>query len=371
MIIEYYLEAQDSGMLFLYFYRYPERGVARQVRAKDPSKQITMEPKKIFVSRIFPAKAVELLKDAGFSVTAWNEDRPPTQDELIEKARSHDAVYIAATEKIDKKFLNECSHLDIISQFAVGYDNIDVAEATRLGIPIGFTPGAMSDATADIAFGLMIATSRKMFYQHKSIIAGKWAYFRPTANLGMELKNKTLGIYGLGRIGMEMAKRCKGAYAMKIIYHNRKPNPAAEQQLNAELVDFKNLLSRSDVISIHCSLTAETKEVFNKEAFSQMKPTSIFINTSRGSVHNETDLIDALQKGVIWGAGLDVTNPEPMNQNSPLLQMENVTVLPHIGSATIEARNEMARLAAMNIIEFYKNNKLPHIVNPEVMDNKK
>lgn len=329
-----------------------------------------MENKKIFVSRIFPALAVDLLKDAGFSVTAWSEDRPPTQDELIEKAKAHHAVYIAATEKIDKKFLNECSHLDIISQFAVGYDNIDVAEATRLGIPVGFTPGAMSDATADIAFGLMIATARKMFYLHKSIIDGKWAFFRPTANLGMELKNKTLGVYGLGRIGMEMAKRCKGAYDMKILYNNRRPNLIAEQQLNAELVDFRGLLSRSDVISVHCSLSAETREVFNKEAFSQMKPTSIFINTSRGSVHNEMDLTDALKSGVIWGAGLDVTNPEPMHGDNPLLQMANVTVLPHIGSATVEARNEMARLAAVNIIEFYKNNRVPHIVNPSVMDNK-
>ena len=137
-----------------------------------------MENKKIFVSRIFPALAVELLRNAGFLVTAWSEDRPPTQDELIENAKTHDAVYIAATEKIDKKFLNECSHLDIISQFAVGYDNIDIAEATRLRIPIGFTPGAMSDATADIAFGLMIATSRKMFHMHKSIIEGKWAFLQ-------------------------------------------------------------------------------------------------------------------------------------------------------------------------------------------------
>ncbi|MDH4091272.1 MAG: D-glycerate dehydrogenase [Cyclobacteriaceae bacterium] len=329
-----------------------------------------METKKILVSRMLPAIGIELLRDAGFSVTAWSEDRPMTQDELIEKAKLHDALYITATEKIDKRFLNECSHLDIISQFAVGYDNIDVSEATRLGIPIGFTPGAMSDATADIAFGLMIATARKMFYLHKSIIKGEWTYFKPTANLGVELKNKTLGVYGLGRIGSEMAKRCAGAYDMKILYHNRKPNSKAEQELGAELVDFKTLLARSDVISVHCSLSVETKEVFNKEAFSHMKPTSIFINTSRGGVHNEADLIEALKTGVIWGAGLDVTNPEPMDKNNPLLHMENVSVVPHIGSATIEARNEMARLASTNIIEFYRHKRVPHIVNPAAMNNK-
>lgn len=329
-----------------------------------------MNNKKILISRIFPEIGAELLKATGFSVTTWNEDRPMTQDELIEKAKIHNALFCTVTDKIDKKFLNMCSHLDIISQYAVGYDNIDISEATRLGIPIGFTPDAMSEATADIAFGLMIATSRKMFYLHKKINSGEWNYFRPKANLGIELKNKTLGIYGLGRIGVKMAERCKGAYNMKILYHNRTRNLKAEQGLQAEYVDFNNLLTQSDVISVHCSLSAETKGVFNKVAFSQMKPSSIFINTSRGLVHNELDLIEALKTGIIWGAGLDVTNPEPMQPDNPLLQMENVAVLPHIGSATNEARDEMARLAANNIIEFYKNKRVPYIVNPEIMKNK-
>ena len=329
-----------------------------------------MENKKILISRMFPEIGTELLRNAGFSVTTWNEDRPMTQDELIEKAKMHDALYCASTEKIDKKFFSECSHLDIISQYAVGYDNIDISEATRLGIPIGYTPDAMSEATADIAFGLMIATSRKMFYLYKKIINGEWSYFRPKANLGMELKNKTLGIYGLGRIGMKMAERCKGAYNMKILYHNRTRNLRAEQELQAAYVDFNSLLTKSDVISVHCSLSAETKGVFNKAAFSQMKPSSIFINTSRGLVHNELDLIEALKAEIIWGAGLDVTNPEPMQPDNQLLQMENVAILPHIGSATNEARAEMARLAANNIIGFYKNNRIPHIVNPEIMKNK-
>jgi glyoxylate reductase len=329
-----------------------------------------MNNKKILISRIFPEIGAELLKASEFSVTTWNEDRPMTQDELIEKAKIHDALFCTVTDKIDKKFLSECSHLDIISQYAVGYDNIDISEATRLGIPIGFTPDAMSEATADIAFGLMIATSRKMFYLHKKINNGEWSYFTPKANLGIELKNKTLGIYGLGRIGMKMAERCKGAYNMKILYHNRTRNLKAEQELQAEYVDFNSLLTQSDVISVHCSLSAETKGVFNKVAFSQMKPSSIFINTSRGLVHNELDLIEALKTGIIWGAGLDVTNPEPMQPDNPLLQMANVAVLPHIGSATNEARKEMARLAADNIIEFYKNKRITHIVNPEIMKNK-
>ena len=154
---------------------------------------------------------------------------------------------------------------------------------------------------------------------------------------------------------------------MKILYHNRKPNPAAEADLDARFVDFDTLLRESDVVSVHCSLTETTRGIFNKEAFSRMKPTSIFINTARGLVHNETDLIGALQAGVIWGAGLDVTNPEPMKPDNPLLQMENVSVLPHIGSATVETRNKMTVLAVSNIIEFFKNGNVPHVVNPEAL----
>ncbi|SDB85379.1 2-hydroxyacid dehydrogenase [Williamwhitmania taraxaci] len=326
--------------------------------------------KRVLISRIFPEVGVERLQSAGFTVTAWDQDRPMTQDELIEQAKQHDALFCTLSDKIDAKFLGECSHLDIISQFAVGYDNIDIVEATRLGIPVGFTPDAMSNATADIAFGLMIATSRKMFFMHKQILSGSWTSFKPNANLGMELTGKTLGIYGLGRIGMEMAKRCKGAYNMKVIYHNRTRNEAAEKQLDAAYVAFAELLAQSDVLSIHCALTADTREIFNKAAFAQMKPTSIFINTSRGLVHNEPDLIEALNAGTIWGAGLDVTNPEPMQPDNPLLQMENVSVLPHIGSATMEARGKMAQMAAENIIEFYRSKHVPHIVNPEVLKNK-
>jgi len=156
---------------------------------------------------------------------------------------------------------------------------------------------------------------------------------------------------------------------MNILYHNRRPNPNAEKKLDAKFVDFNSLLRQSDVISVHCSLSEKTTEVFNKTAFSQMKSTAIFINTSRGLVHQEIDLIEALKSGEIWGAGLDVTNPEPMQPDNPLLSMPNVAVLPHVGSATIEARNEMARLAAENIIEYYKNNRVPNIVNPVTMKN--
>ncbi|MBN2165917.1 MAG: D-glycerate dehydrogenase [Marinilabiliaceae bacterium] len=323
--------------------------------------------KRVLLSRIFPEIATQLLKEAGLSVTVWDKDRPMTQDEIIEKAKDHNALFCTVSDKVDKKFFSECSHLDIVSQFAVGYDNIDIAEATKLGIPVGYAPGAMTDATADTAFGLMIATSRKMFFNHKKIINGEWGFFKPTGNLGIELKNKTLGVFGFGRIGVEMSKRCKGAYNMNVLYHDLERNLKGEEELNAKYVDFNTLLSQSDVISVHCSLSRQTKDIFNKQAFEKMKPSAIFINTARGPVHNEADLIEALKQGKIWGAGLDVTNPEPMFANNPLLEMENVCILPHIGSATVEARNAMATLAALNIIEFYKNKKVPHIINPEVI----
>jgi glyoxylate reductase len=322
---------------------------------------------KVFVSSVLPQIGIDMLRKENFNVITWNDDRPIPRDILIENAKQCNAILCTLTAKIDAEFLDECSHLEIISQFGVGYDNINITEATKHGIPVGNTPGVLTDATADIAFGLMIAASRKMFFMHKKIEKDEWKHFTPVSNLGIELKHKTLGIFGLGRIGTEMAKRCKGAYEMNIIYYNRTRNLAAEKLLNAKYVSFNELLAQSDVLSVHSILNEETKGIFNKAAFDRMKSTSIFINTSRGSVHNEEDLIAALKEGKIWGAGLDVTNPEPMKPDNPLLNMPSVAVLPHIGSATVEARNGMSRLAAENIIEFYKNGRIPNFVNPEVI----
>jgi len=322
---------------------------------------------KILVAREIPEIGIEMLRKEGFDVTVWPGTRPMTQPELIEKAKKVHAVVTLSADKLDAHFFSECSHLDVVSQFAAGYDNIDIASATKASIPVGNTPGAMSHATADIAFGLMLAVSRKMFFLHKTIARGEWGYFQPKAHLGIEPMGKTMGIFGLGAIGMEMAKRCHGAYDMDIIYHNRSRNVEAEKRFGARLVSFDDLLANSDVISVHSVLSEETKGIFNKDAFGKMKPTSIFINTSRGGVHNEPDLIEALQSGTIWGAGLDVTNPEPMDKNNPLLEMENVAILPHIGSATINARDEMSRMAALNLIEFYRNGKVPYLINTGVI----
>lgn len=330
-----------------------------------------MPLKKVLITRIIPSIAKTLLTNAGLEVVEWQGNGPMTQQELIVRAQQVNALLSLGADKLDKHFFNQCPHLDIVGQFAVGYDNIDVEAATEAGIPVSNTPDVLSEATADVALGLMLAVSRKMFYNHKTIIRGEWKQFEPLKNLGFQLSGKTLGIFGMGRIGMVLAKRCKGAFDMNIIYHNRSRNPEAETLFGAKYVSFKELIRESDVLSVHSVLSDETRGLFNIEVFRQMKPSSVFINTSRGGVHNEADLIEALNQGLIWGAGLDVTNPEPMKPDNPLLEMPNVAVLPHIGSATVEARNGMARIAAENIISFYQSGEVPTCINRQVFERRK
>jgi glyoxylate reductase len=319
---------------------------------------------KVFITRAIFESGLQKLREAGIEYTQWTEKRDLTQQELIEHAKAHDALLFLGANKLDKDFLNACSHLKVISLHSVGYDKVDIEEAARLNIPVGNTPGVLSKATADTAFLLMLATSRKAFYMHKTIEKGEWGFSDPMANLGKELYGKTLGVFGLGKIGFEMARLCKSAYGMDIIYYNRSNNPEAEQELNARKVSFDELLANSDVLTVHTALTDETRGMFNKEVFNKMKPDAIFINTARGAIHNEDDLAEALEKGIIWGAGLDVTNPEPMKPGNPLLNMPNVCILPHIGSATLETRREMTRLAVENVIAGLKGEPLPNRVLP-------
>lgn len=323
---------------------------------------------KVFITRKFPEAGLQLLKDAGCKVTEYTEQRNLTQQELVTACKGQDALISIGPNKLNEDFFAACGHLKVISLMSVGYDKLDTTAATKAGIPVSNTPGVLSKATADIAFLLMIAVSRKAFYVHRSIIAGEWNFFDPNANLGIELYNKTLGIFGLGKIGLEMARKCKTAYNMNVIYHNRSRNQEAENEIDAEYVSFDELLKRSDVLSVHANLSKETIGLFNKDAFSKMKPISIFINTARGEEHNETDLIHALQNNIIWGAGLDVTNPEPMAKDNPLLFMPSVCVLPHIGSATIETRSAMATTAAQNLIAGLQGKRLPNIINDKVYD---
>lgn len=339
---------------------FPQNEQPLPVHALHENKRIIM---KVFVTRIISPTGVKLLEDAGHTVTQHTEKRELAQEELINICKEYDGLMSSGPNKLDEHFLTQCSNLKAISLLSAGYDNADIAAATRLGMQIGHTPGVLSDATADTAFLLMLAVSRKAFYLHDKIAKGEWGFFEPTADLGTELKGKTLGIFGLGKIGLELAKKCIGAYGMNVIYHNRNRNEEAEKMLGAYYVSFEELLEQSDVLSLHANLTAETKGLFDKDAFRKMKPSSIFINTARGAMHNEKDLTAALESKTIWGAGLDVTNPEPMDKDNPLLQMPNACVLPHIGSATYETREAMVTIAAQNIIAGLRGEKMPFAAN--------
>lgn len=321
---------------------------------------------KVLITRRISDSAVALVENAGYGVTLYTELKNISQEELIKMCEGHSGLLSVGPNKIDEHFLSACPQLKGIALMSVGYDKVDLDAAAKHRMPISNTPDVLSEATADTAFLLMLSVARNAFQMHKSIERGEWNFFDPMQNLGQELYGKTLGVLGLGRIGLEMAKKAKAAYGMDIIYHNRSKNEQAEKTLDARYLSFDELLQQSDVLSVHVNLTAETKGLFDKDAFSKMKSNAIFINTARGAIHNEEDLLNALQNGTIWGAGLDVTNPEPMDKNNPLLSLGNVCVLPHIGSATTETREKMAMMAAENIVAAMKGEKMPQIINPEV-----
>lgn len=319
---------------------------------------------KVFATKEVPKIARDLLGQNQIQLYEWEDLTPISKQELIEILPQYEGLIVMGTET-DKEILQAGTKLKAISLVSVGFDNIDVNAATELKIPVSNTPEVLNEATAEIAFLLMQNVSRKAFFNYKLLLDGK-----PKSgfmeNLGMDLNGKTIGIFGLGRIGFVMAKRCKDAFGMNVIYHNRSRNQDAEKDLNAKYVSFEELLAQSDVISIHSALTDETEGLFGKEVFRKMKNSSILINTSRGKVVDENALYEALIAEEIWGAGLDVTAPEPMLADNPLLQMPNVAVLPHIGSATIETRTAMGKLAAENMVLALNGEKMKTPINPEV-----
>ena len=319
---------------------------------------------KIFITRLIPEDIKSILLDAGHEVDIWQENRELSNEELIAACKNADALF-CISQPLDANFFEECPQLKVVATSSVGYDHIDVKKATELGIPVGHTPGVLSKATSDIAFLLMQMVARKAFYWNRQILEDNWGFAQPFENLGFDLKGKTLGIFGLGRIGIELAKSAQGAFEMPVIYHNRSRNEKAEQLLGARYVGFDELLEQSDVLSVHANLNEENKGIFNAQAFAKMKADAIFINTARGGLHNEAELCKALEDGIIGGAGLDVTNPEPMSADNPLLKMKNTAILPHIGSATKETRWAMLELTARNILAGLAGEPLPARVDPE------
>ncbi|MDP9961759.1 2-hydroxyacid dehydrogenase [Chryseobacterium lathyri] len=321
---------------------------------------------KVFVNKRIPEAGLDMLKEAGLEVFIPEHENLSHEEWLIYCQNSDAILSIGAEFKYDRDFFDQCTNIKTIALYSVGFDHVDIKEANSRNIPVGNTPDVLSKATSDIAFLLMQSVARRASYNFQKVKDGNWGDFDPLHALGQELYGKTLGILGLGRIGFEMAEKSHKAFDMKIIYHNRNRNEEAEKKLNATYVSFEELVEQSDVLSIHANFTPEQKDLFNKSIFAKMKSNAIFINTARGGFQNEKDLYEALVSKQIWGAGLDVTNPEPMFKESPLLELSSVCVLPHIGSATIEARTGMAKMAAENIIAFSKGEKIPYCANPEV-----
>lgn len=323
---------------------------------------------KIFLNKALPDAGMELLKAAGLELLL-PEAEILSRAAWIAYCQQADVVVGIAARGFDAAFFEQCPNVKAIALFSVGYDQVDIAAATQRRIPVSNTPDVLSRATSDVAFLLMQSVSRLAAFNFERVKSGNWPQqFQPTLHLGQELYGKTLGIFGMGRIGLEMARKCKAAFDMKIIYHNRNRRPDIETGLNAGYVTFDELLAQSDVLSLHANYTSASKNLFDAAAFRKMKANAILVNTARGGFIREQDLYEALSSQRIWGAGLDVSDPEPMSSDNPLLSLPNVCVLPHIGSATVEARNGMAKLVAENVIAFVKGGRMPTAVNVEVYE---
>lgn len=269
-----------------------------------------------------------------------------------------DGIYCTLTDKIDVELLEHAGpNLKVVATISVGYDHIDVEECRKRGIRIGYTPDILTDATAELTMALLLSTSRRLFEANREVYNGGWRTWSPFWMVGNGLKNSIVGIYGLGRIGLEIAKRIAPFKPARIIYTSRSEKAEASH-LGAELVDFEELLNISDFVIISCALTPQTKDLFNETIFMKMKTNAILVNTARGGIVDQNALYNALKRGTIKAAGLDVTTPEPLPTDHPLLSLPNCVILPHIGSADIETRIEMSRITAINILAALKGIKM-------------
>jgi glyoxylate reductase len=321
---------------------------------------------KIFVTRLIPEAGLELLRSAG-EVEIWPEELPPPREILQEKVKELDGLLSLLTDAIDSRLLAAAPRLKVIANYAVGYDNIDITAATARGILVCNTPGVLTETTADLAWALLMAQARRMVPAEAYARSGKWRTWGPRLFLGHDIHHRTLGLIGLGRIGEALARRAKG-FAMQTIYYSRSRRPELENELGVEYKSLEELIPEADFISLHCPLTEETRHLIGREQFARMKPNAILINTSRGAVVEQAALCEALASGRIAGAALDVTDPEPPAPEDPILRLENLTIVPHIGSASHATRDKMAQMAAENLLAGLSGRRPPYLVNPEVLE---
>lgn len=326
-----------------------------------------MAKPKVYVTRKLPERGMNIIREC-FDAEVWPEYGPPPKEEIIRKTRDVDALVTLLTDKIDAEVFDAAKKLKIVAQMAVGYDNIDVSEATKRGIYVTNTPGVLTETTADFAWALLLAIARRVVEADKYVRSGQWKVsWHPSMLLGRDVYGATLGILGAGRIGTAVARRAKG-FNMKIIYYDVVPMPPEiEKELGAKRVDLDTLFKESDFISIHVPLTKETYHLVNEEKLKLMKKTAYLINNARGPIVDEKALYKALKEGWIAGAALDVFEQEPTPLDNPLLKLDNVVVAPHISSASYETRSRMAEIVAENLVAFFDGRQPPNLVNPEVL----
>ncbi|HTK08446.1 MAG TPA: D-glycerate dehydrogenase [Ktedonobacteraceae bacterium] len=324
----------------------------------------------IFVTQKVPQAAYEILEEVGTLDANQQDNLIWSAGELLQRAPGHDYLYCLVTDTIDARLLEACANatprLKLVATMAVGFNNIDVNTASRLGIGVTNTPGILDETTADLAFALLLATARRIGEAERYLRAGKFTGWGPSLFCGAEVHHSTLGIIGAGRIGQSMAQRAHG-FDMQVLYYNRhRLAREEEEKYHLTYASFNEVLQRADFISLHTPYTPETHHLINAQTLALMKPTAILINTARGAVVDEQALAQALQAGQIAGAGLDVFEREPLVEEA-LLRMEQVVLVPHIGSASQQTRTNMALMAARNIAAHIRGIQPPNLINPEVM----
>jgi len=322
-----------------------------------------MSQPKVFVTRVIPDAGLDLLHPH-VELDIWPDELPPDYETLRARSATVDGLLCLLSDRIDAALIEGSPRLKVISTMAVGFDNIDIQAATARGIPVGHTPGALTEATADFAFALLMAAARRVTEAERYVRAGRWKTWGPMLLMGQDVYGATLGIIGLGRIGQAVARRARG-FDMRVIYFGGSDEGAA-RAIGAERRSFEDVLAESDFLSLHCPLTPETRGLINADALRRMKPTSILINTARGAVVDHAALYQALRDGWIAGAALDVTDPEPIPLDSPLLALDNCIIAPHIASSTERTRARIARMAAENLLAGLRGERLPYCANPAV-----
>jgi glyoxylate reductase len=313
----------------------------------------------VFVTRRIPDAGLDLLSK-WYDVDVWEDALPPPRDALLARAAGVTGLLSLLSDSVDADVMDAAGPtLKGIANFAVGYNNIDIAAAKARRIPVGNTPDVLTDATADIAVGLLIAAARRFSESIDQVRTKSWKTWEPLGLLGQDLSNKTLGIVGMGRIGLAVAQRLRGGWGMRVLYTARSAKPDVDHRLKATKVSFDELIRESDFISIHTDLNDQTKHLFGQDALAKMKSTAVLVNTSRGGIVDQEALYAALRNQKLFAAGLDVTDPEPLPDDSRLRELPSCLILPHIGSATIDARNQMAVMAANNLIAAIEGRQMP------------